>query len=171
MRGCTLHVACPPLVQACDPQRTDGFEAPCTRMCHLMWPRRELMGPSTPHDCGFCGSKPVRVGAAPKAPQKAQNLQILGSPCGVAGSQRRRYAPICGVQCGLERRHTLADPPSLRDFCTFSPGVAKNRSNGIRIPSPSPPLPAVLLHDMHAHASACAHAHEHGPVAPILSRL
>ena len=91
MRRCTLHVACPPLVQACDPPRTDGSEAPCTRMCHLVWPRRELMGPYAPHRRVVAvRMSPVRVGAAPKAPPKGPKSAILGSPRGVAGSQRRR---------------------------------------------------------------------------------
>ena len=96
MRGCTSHVACPPLVQACDPPRTDGSEAPCTRMCHLAWPRRELMGPYAPHRRGFCGSKAARAcRRRPKSPHTAQNLQFWAARAAspeATGAARRRSA-------------------------------------------------------------------------------
>ena len=169
MRCCSLHVACPPLVQACGPPRTDGSEAPCTRKCHLVWPRRELMGPYAPHRRVVAvWMLPVRVGAAPKAP-KQPKICNLGGPCGVARSQKNRYALMHDALSGTHRDGTAPCHPLVRVCVGKRRKNAKNRSNGIRIPCP--PLPAVLLHDMHAHASACAHAHEHGPVAPILSQL
>ena len=50
--------------------------APCTRMCHLVWPRRELMGPFAPNDRGFCGSKVRACRRRPERPPKGPKSAI-----------------------------------------------------------------------------------------------
>ena len=83
-----------PMAQAHDPLPTDSPEAPCAHVCLHMWPMQGLVGPYDPHCRVFAVQmQPVRVGAAPIAPQRPKICNLDG-PCGVAGSQTRRYAPM-----------------------------------------------------------------------------
>ena len=92
------------MAQAHDPLPTDSSEAPCAHVCLHMWPMQGLVGPYDPHCRVFAVQmQPVRVGAAPIATQRPKICNLDG-PCGVAGSQTRRYAPMRDLRCGLERR-------------------------------------------------------------------
>ena len=147
-----LHIAPLPLVQACDPPHTDGSEAPCTCMCHLMWPRRELMGPSAPHHRGFCGSDVARAcRRRPERPPKGPKICTFGRP---ARGLRKPMTPL-----GADLRRAMRPRAPQRVVCRVVCRWARPRMRGCTLHVAWPPLGASMRPPTHRRFGGAMYAH------------